>query len=257
MDQAALVPGEGKKIFFLYPHSVIKDEMLDILIMAGFETYTTADSGRALRLLEKFPGSIIFINIDERFTEKEWEAYIRSIQEGDATKHSLIGILSYNQDKKLMQKYLMEMRIQCGYIQLKLGVQDSTKIILDALAANEARGRRKYIRAFCEDDAYATLNFREANQRFQGKIFDISSAGIAARIENLGEKAPNTVLKEVQLKLHGSLVMTDTIVIGKRRGDINVYILLFDPGRLTREGKLAIHHYIKQCLQKYIDNLKV
>jgi hypothetical protein len=257
MDQTELVPGEGKKIFFLYPHSVIKDETLDILIMAGFETYITADSGRALRLLEKFPGSILFINIDERFNEKEWEAYIRSIQERDATKNSLIGILSYNQDTKLMQKYLMEMQIQCGYIQLKLGVQASTKIILDALAANEARGRRKCIRAFCEDDIHATLNFRDGNKMFQGKILDISSAGIAARIEKLGEKAPNTMLRELQLKLRGSLVMTDAIIMGKRRGDNNVYILLFDPNSLTQEGRLAIHHYIKQCLQKYIDNLKV
>ncbi|MDR2303682.1 MAG: PilZ domain-containing protein [Treponema sp.] len=257
MDQAVLASGEGKKIFFLYPHSVIRDEMLDVLIMAGFETYTSADSGRVLRLLEKFPGSILFINIDERFTEKEWEAYIRSIQERDATKDSLIGILSYNQDTKLMQKYLMEMRIQCGYIQLKLGVQASTKIILDALAANEARGRRKYIRAVCEDDTHATLNFKDYNQMFHGKILDISSVGIAARIEKLGEKAPNTVLKGVQLKLHGSLVMIDAIIMGKRQDDNDVYILLFDPNRLTRESKLAIHHYIKQCLQKYIDNLKV
>ncbi|MDR1445345.1 MAG: PilZ domain-containing protein [Treponema sp.] len=257
MDQAAPVPREGKKIFFLYPHSVIKDEMLDVLIMAGFETYIAADAGRTLRLLEKFSGSFLFINIDEHFTEKEWEAYIRSIQEGAATKNSLIGILSYNQDTKLMQKYLMEMQIQCGYIQLKLGLQASTKIILGALAANEAKGRRKYIRADCEDDVYATLNFRDANQVFQGKIFDISSAGIAARIDKLGEKAANTVIKEVQLKLHGNLVMTDTIVMGKRRDDVNVYVLLFDPNRLTREGKLAIHHYIKQCLQKYIDSLKV
>jgi hypothetical protein len=151
----------------------------------------------------------------------------------------------------------MEMQIQCGYIQLKLGVQASTKIILDALAANEAKGRRKYIRAFCEDDTYATLNFKEQNQIFQGKILDISSAGIAARIEKLGEKAPNTVLKEVQLKLHGSLVMTDAIMMGKRRGDNNVYILLFNPNSLDQENKLSIHHYIKQCLQKYIDNLKV
>jgi hypothetical protein len=52
----------GKKIFLLYPHSVIHDEMPDILIMAGYETYTVQDEKRARKLLEKFPGSIMFIN---------------------------------------------------------------------------------------------------------------------------------------------------------------------------------------------------
>jgi hypothetical protein len=38
---------QGKKIFLLYPHSVIRDEMLDLLIMAGFETYTLLDEQKA------------------------------------------------------------------------------------------------------------------------------------------------------------------------------------------------------------------
>jgi hypothetical protein len=64
------LPGEGKKIFLLHPHSVIREDMLDILIMAGYETYTVLDEKRARKLLEKFPGSIMFINIDEGLKEK-------------------------------------------------------------------------------------------------------------------------------------------------------------------------------------------
>jgi hypothetical protein len=251
-------PGaEGKKIFLLYPHSVIHEEMLDILIMNSFETYTLRDHKRAHKLLEKFPGSIIFINIDNGLPEKEWEAYIRELQENPATNSCKIGILSYNQDKNLMQKYLMEIVVPCGYIQLKLGIQESTKIILNALEANEAKGRRKYIRAFCADDTYATMNYKSGPDIFQGKILDISSAGIAARIEKLPEMPPNTLMKEIQLKLHGALVMIDAVLMGKRRDDNTTYILLFDPSRMDQNNKLVIHRYIKQSLQKYIDQLKV
>jgi hypothetical protein len=246
----------GKKIFLLYPHSVIHEEMLDLLIMAGYETYTLLDEKKARKLLVKFPGSIMFINIDEGLKEKEWEAYIRGIQEDPQTRDSRLGIMSYNQDRALMQKYLMELSIPCGYVQLKLGLQESTKIILGALEANEARGRRKCIRAECEDDINATLNYKGDSAIYHGKILDISSAGIAARFERFANLPPNSLLREVQLKLRGGIVMADMILMGQRRGDQHTYILLFDP-KLSKEHKIIIHRYIKQCLQKYIDALKV
>ena len=247
---------EGKKIFLLYPKSVIKDEMLDVLIMAGYETYTLLDKDKARKLLAKFPGSIMFINIDEGLKEEEWEAFIRDIQKDPATKDSRLGIMSYNQDRELMQKYLMEISIPCGYIQLKLGLQESTKIILGALEANEARGRRKYIRADCEDDINAAVNFKIASGLSLGKILDISSAGIAARFDKAFELSLSTLIKDVQLKLRGGLVMTDMTYMGQRRDDKHVYIMLFD-AKLSTENKLIIHRYIKQCLQKYIDALRV
>ncbi|MDR3166512.1 MAG: PilZ domain-containing protein [Treponema sp.] len=246
----------GKKIFFLYPHSVIHDELLDNLIMNGFEAYTVRDHKRARSLLMHFPDSIMFINIDEGLKEKEWEAYIRELQGNEKTRRCRLGILSYNTDRALMQKYLMDMSIPCGYIHLKLGIQESTKIILSALNANEARGKRKYIRVSCEDEPNATMNYRTADGTYYGKLLDISSAGIAIKIERFGDYAPNTLFRNVQLKLRGSLVMLNTILMGKRRDDRDVWIFLFDP-HMSPESKLTIHHFIKQSLQRYIDQLQV
>jgi hypothetical protein len=231
--------------------------MLDILLMNGFETYTLRDHKRAIKILEHFPDSIVFINIDDGMPEKEWEVYVRSLQENPKTKDVRMGILSYNQDKKLMEKYLMDISVPCGYIQLKLGIQESTKIILNALNVNEAKGRRKYIRAFCEDDPNVTLNYKDDTGFFQGKILDISSAGLAARIPKLPDAYINAKMHDVQLKLRGALVMTDMVLMGKRKDDMDICILLFDPAKLDQENKLVIHHFIKQSLQKYIDQLKI
>jgi hypothetical protein len=247
----------GKKVFLLYPHSVIHEEMLDILIMSGFETYILRDHKRAVKILERFPGSIMFINIDEGMREREWEMYIRALQENSKTASTRLGILSYNQDKSLMEKYLMDLSLPCGYIQLKLGIQESTKIILNALQANEAKGRRKYIRAFCADDIYATMNYKCPEGLFQGKILDISSAGIAAKISNFPPMPANAVLRGIQMKLRGGMVMANAILMGMRQDDREVLILLFDPSTMNQNNKLVIHHYIKLCLQKYIDNLKL
>jgi hypothetical protein len=247
----------GKKIFFLYPHSVIHDEMLDILIMNGYESYAIRDHKRALRLLEHFPGSIMFVNIDEGLEERAWEEYIQEIQRNPKTRDSRLGILSYNTDKDLMQKYLMDIGVPCGYIHLKLGLQASAKIMLEALKANEAKGRRKFIRAFCEDDATALMNYKSPDgQTYYGKILDISSAGIAAKIDRFGDFPPNSRLREVQLKLRGTLVLTDVILMGNRRDDANEWIFLFDP-KMPPNHKLVIHRFIKQNLQRYIDQLNV
>jgi len=253
-ESAAPAPAQGKKIFLLYPHSVIQQEMLDILIMAGYETYTLNDENRAFRLLAKFPGSVMFINIDEKHKESEWEAYIKGIQETPETKDTKIGILSYNTDQKLMQKYLMKLGVSCGYIQLKLGVKESTRIMLQALEANEARGRRKFIRAECGDDPNATANIKGASGLHNGKILDISAAGIAVRFDSLEDYSPNQLINGVQLRLHGSLLMTNMTFMGKRAD--SVCVLIFDP-KMDADKKLLVHRYIKQCLQRYMDNLKV
>jgi L-rhamnose mutarotase len=247
----------GKKIFFLYPHSVIHDEMLDILIMNGYESYAIRDHKKARRILEYFPGSIMFVNIDEGLEEREWEKYIQDIQQDPKTKDSRLGILSYNTDKSLMQKYLMQIGVPCGYIHLKLGLQASTKIMLEALKANEAKGRRKFIRVSCNDDTSATMNYKNSDGViYYGKLLDISSAGIAVRIENFADFPPNSKLRETQLKLRGTLVLTDVILMGNRRDDKNEWLFLFDP-KMPQNHKLVIHRYIKQSLQRYIDQLDI
>ena len=247
---------QGIKIFLLYPHSVIRDDMLDVLIMAGYETYTLTDEKKARKMLVKFPGSIMYINIDEGLKEKEWENYIKGILDDASTKETRLGIMSYNQDRDLMQKYLMGIGLPCGYVQLKLGLQESTKIIISVLEAIEARGRRQCIRAECEDDINATVNYKVDTSVYRGKILDISSAGIAARFDKAPSLANNASLHEVQLKLRGGLVMTDMIFIGQRRDDKRIQILLFDP-KISTDNKLTVHRYIKQCLQKYINGLRV
>lgn len=229
--------------------------MLDILIMAGFESYVIYDHERVLKLLAKFPGSIMFINIDDKLPERDWEYYIKKIQEDPKTAGSRLGILSYNTDQKLMQKYLMDIAVPCGYIQLKLGIKESTRIMLIALEANEARGRRKYIRAFCREDSLATVNFKGSTGTiFNGKILDISAVGMAAMFERLEPIPANSVVRETQLKLHGSLVLTNMVFIGKRED--NAVIFLFD-AKMNPDKKVTIHHFIKYTIQHYMDNLKV
>jgi hypothetical protein len=248
-------PIEGRKVFFLYPHSVIQDDLVDELIMQGFEIYILRDHRRARKLIERFPGSIMFINIDERLEEPEWEAYIREIQENPSITTRL-GILSYNTDRALMEKYLMDIMVPCGYVQLKQGTKESALIIRNALLANEAKGRRKSFRAICEEGS-GVMNFKGDSWAINGAILDISSAGFAAKMERPQKLEKNTLLRKVQLKLRGSPAMADLIYLGPRYDDPDIWVLLFDPTSITDDAKLAINHFIKLCLQRLIDTVEV
>jgi hypothetical protein len=151
----------------------------------------------------------------------------------------------------------MDIGVPCGYIHLKLGLQASAKIMLEALRVNEAKGQRKFIRVSCEDDVAVTMNYKSPEGIiYYGKLLDISSAGMAVKIDKFGDYPPNSKLREVQLKLRGTLVLTDVILMGNRRDVKTEWIFLFDP-KMSLNHKMVIHRFIKQSLQKYIDQLNV
>ncbi|MCL2601669.1 MAG: PilZ domain-containing protein [Treponema sp.] len=242
---------QGKKTFLLYPHSVIREEMLDTLLMAGFETYALFNEEKARNVLVKYPGSTMFINIDEYLEEKEWESYIRSIQEDPRTKSSRLGIISYNHDQQLMEKYLINLSIPCGYIQLKLGLKESTRIMIKVLQANEAREGPCKFRVSCEQEKSSTFNYQGYWGIYRGKLLELSASGIAVRFEKTGYFYPGTVLQGVQLKLHGKIIITDMTIVGQRRDDEHVYILLFQ--NLSFDHRFAVFRYMKHCMEKKIE----
>ena len=136
--QTFLIPHEVKLgvFLFLYPHSVIQETMLQVLITAEIEVALVSDHKKALRVIGKYPDSVLLVNIDEGLSEEEWERYITQIMKLDATKNVKIGVLTYNENADLAQKYLINIGVQCGYIVLKLGLKESAAILLKTLEAN-------------------------------------------------------------------------------------------------------------------------
>jgi hypothetical protein len=215
------------------------------------------DTRRAELLFEKYDDAICFVNIDTGFSEPEWETWIRKILAEPKFSKIGIGIVSYNSNEKLQKKYLMDIGIQCGYIKLKLGRDESIKILLATLNANEAKGRRKYVRADATGDALSSLNFTHGRLQIIGKIVDISVVGFACILDPDPELAKNMLLSDVQLKLRASLLRTDLILLGSRPvEDRNQYIFLFPP-KIENHAKAKIRSYIQMTLQtsleKYIE----
>jgi hypothetical protein len=244
----------GKKVFFLYPPSVIHDDLVTRLLDQEYEVYMIKSHQIAEKLFARFPDAICFVNIDAGMGERDWEGWIRAILANPATKGIGIGIVTYNADEALQKKYLMDIGITCGFVKLKLGMEESTKILLTTLKAAEAKGRRKFVRASCEHDTISSLNVREGQFDVTGTLRDMSVVGFSCVLDPDPEFQKNTVLHDIQLRLRGTLVHTEAIVFGKREEERTTYVMLFTP-RMEPLTRQKIRAYIQAALQFEIERI--
>jgi hypothetical protein len=245
----------GRKVFFLYPHSIVRDIVKEI-IKSEYEVYVVEDHVRLKNLLLKYPNSIVFVNIEERLREEEWEKFIKDILTGPATKGTGIGVLTYfDRSKALTEKYLLELGVNCGYIRLKTDIAKCKDIIFKLLEANEARGKRRFVRGLC-NPRLDTFNVLVGGTRCSGKVLDLSIAGMACQFTDLARKVEAGMdLKDIQLVLRGIHCQLDgkVIRVDRRGGDADVYIVLFKAESLIPMIKDKIHSFIHICLQNTID----
>lgn len=244
----------GKKVFFLYPHSVIKSDLIHDFVQNEYEVYTLKDYKKVKLLLKKYKDSILFINIDDVLNETEWYEFVESIVKSKDYEGVQVGILTYNENEDLAKKYLIDLAVPCGFIQLKLGKEQSRSIILKSLEVNESKGQRKYVRATSSNTQKSTFNVQVGADYRTGYVNDISSVGMSCVFNEEVGLTKNAILRKIQLKLNGKLVLVDAIVFGSRKLENNqlVYVLMFT-NNITDDNKSKIHAYISATLQVNMD----
>ena len=244
----------GKKVFILHPQSVIKEEMLHLLIAAEYEVALLYETQKTLRALSKHPNSILFINIEDGMKEAEWTTFITNIMDNEKTKGVRIGILAYNADPALQKKYLMDIGVQCGFVTLKLGLKESFKIMVKTLEANEAKGRRKYVRAVCGTGDKAMFNVKYGGDYLTGSILDISSVGMACTFDKPQNLKLGLDLDDIQLKLRAVLCRVKGKLVGMDKEKGERLVVLFSKKISPRE-RHKIHQFVYDRLQETIDAL--
>jgi hypothetical protein len=242
-----------KKIFFLHPSTVIQNEVAAELVQQEYEVYIVRDHEALRRILKRYPDSIVFADIDERMSEKEWETWIRGVLNDSEIIRVGVGILSVNGDEVLQRKYINSVKVQCGYTILKADLKNSIKQVLDILKAVDAKGRRKYIRATTENETLTTINFPLNGTFVNGTIKDISVVGLSCTFAEDPELSKNTLFQNIQVKLQSMLLKVEGIVFGSRMdGLTKIYVVLFTQ-RIDPEVRTKIRKYIQQNLQSKMD----
>jgi hypothetical protein len=243
----------GKKVFFVQPNSVIQKEMVAELISQEYEVLLISEAAQAKKLFAQYPDCLAFLNIDDGLSEEGWEAFVTEVQADPALSGVKLGILTYNTDQELARKYLMEYMVPCGFIKLSLGLAESTAVVLKVLEANEAKGRRKYLRVHCGDNT--KLNIKLLTGVVEGRILDISSVGMACTLKSGIDLKLHSVLESIQLQLKGTLCLVNGIVMGSRPledGSGKAYVVLFDP-KTAPVQREKIRGYLQWKLQSMID----
>ena len=229
----------GKKIFFLYPPPVLT-EVVDELAKQEFEVYLTREHEKLRKVIVSFPDAILFVNLDDGLDEAGWLAFVRAIRaEAPAVG---VGIITLNDDAALREHYLMNANVQCGFVSLKIGAAKTAEILAKTLEANEARGRRKFVRALCPPGAaQCAVDYEGAVLR--AELTDLSSAGMAIRFQGGASPKIGSVLREMSLTVKGQRFSPSGVIVAKRAGENgseNVHVVMFDPYSLddSRKDKL-------------------
>jgi len=242
----------GKKIFFLYPTVAVENKVIAELVQQEYEVYITKNKDTLRRVLQEYPDSIVFVDINEQMTEAEWEAWITSVKTSPDTKNVSLAIITNNDDEKIKRKYLLTIKVS-GYTVLKFDLDKAIVHIIEILQSLDAKGRRKYMRATTKGDSNATLNLPFNGMFVKGYVRDISVVGISCTLEGNPDIPKNTLFKDIQVKLLSSLLKVEGIVFGSRmEGSEKIYVVLFTQ-RIDPDVRVKVRKYIQQNLQAKMD----
>ena len=243
----------GKKIFFLYPTAVVQNRIISELIQQEYEVYIIKDKDAIKRVLKKYTDSVLFIDINEHMTEKEWETWISGIMNAPETSGVSVGVVTSNDDELVKRKYLQTAKVPCGYTVLQSDMDNAIAHIFEVLHSLNAKGRRKFIRATTTGEQNATVNLSLDGTFVNGHIKDISVVGVSCTLEHDPDIVKNALLKDIQVKLQGGLFKVEGIVFGSRMdGKEKVYIILFTQ-RIDPNIRTRIRKYIQHNLQNKMD----
>jgi hypothetical protein len=243
----------GRKIFFLNPLPLIQNQVIDELVQREYEAYVVRDRVIMRKVLKQFPGSLVFIDIDQIIGEKEWEGWIREAMKADDLADIRIGVLTANRSDILQNKYAHMLRLPCGYTMIHRDLHITVTQVLAVLDTNEAKGRRKYLRATTEDEGRAVVNFPLGGRFISGSIRDISSAGFSCAFNEDPEFTKNSAFSNVQIKLRHTILNVETVIFGSRmEGIAKTYVALFTD-RISPDSRVKIRKYIHGNLQAKMD----
>lgn len=244
----------GKKVFFINPASVM-EEVFPALANAEFEVYRITRHQRLTRYLARYPSCLVFINIDEGDDEEIWKAWIKEIKQAPGGQETAIGVLTMLGGDERRNAYLMDLNVAC-FITLSLGMAKTTDILLKTLEANEARGRRRYVRVNCPPES-ANFNCHLDSELVRGRVMDLSSVGMAVAWDDSTSLPTGARLSNLQLNLKGIRLTLNGVVMGRRDAPTmgTIHLVMFEPASVTQEKRDKLRAYIRKTLQATMDDL--
>ncbi len=232
----------GRKTFFILPDtSLMPESYLEDYFALGYECYYVAFDKRVniekkVKVITSlFKDLIIFFNIDYNLNlpDFSWDDFIYDyIHENDNA--SSVGILytkrqTKEEKNRLERRYLYEMGVRCGCIQLEYQKVQNFELIGKILYANQAQGRRKTIRALCTSACTYTYTYGPYKDSITGTLQDISLSHFTILVSGVGlEIKLYEKIADVHFNIRGFLFRSDAVLVMERpvNGDM-LYVFAF------------------------------
>jgi hypothetical protein len=233
---------DGIKTFFITPDlSCMPEDFLPSFFLKGFEAYYLLDDpyldmpSKVEVLFSLFPDLILFFNIDRKLSGIDWPIFIASLKKRYRDR-AMIGVLhsqrkDESEKKALEVTYLYDIGIYCGCIPVGERRASNLMLLMGVLTANQANGRRKYLRTICT--AACSLNLEREGQRYAATVKDVSVSHISCVFDLINPDIPiYEKCRSIQLNLAGTICAVDAVVCKKRivEGSL-LYVFVFCTNR--------------------------
>lgn len=245
----------GRKTFFICPDtSLIPESFLEDYFSLGYECYFI-ENDKKMKLEKKleilislFHDVIFFFNVDYNIADISWPVLIRQIIDQYVNQAS-IGVLytkRQTQDEKnrMEYKYLYELGLACGCIQLEYQKKINFNIIERILYANQAQGRRKNIRALCTKAC--TFTFSIDGNECSGVLQDISLSHFSfVYPKGIMNIQMYEKLSDIHFNIRGFMFRSDAVLIMQRQnaaGDLFIF------GFVSSTGANGLDERLKSLL---------
>lgn len=216
----------GIKTFFIVPEaSLFPEDFLKTCCLRGYETYfLDVDPYCTLEkkirtLFELFPQVILFFNIDRPLHGIEWPIFIGTLQR-EYGERAMIGVTyqkrnSAEEGRAIERLYLYTIGIVCGCIGIGFQKTKNVHVFLTVLAANQANGNRKSLRAFCDSGFKGQILLK--GKTYHCSLRDISISHFSCTCsEDMPEIPLHEKIADIRLNLRGVLIKSDAVLCLKR-----------------------------------------
>ena len=255
---------KGRKTFFIAPdRTLFPQSYLEEYLTLGYECYFI-DTDIFLPMKEKvdiilsvFKDSILFFNIDAPIQGASWEEIIHDMQ--IKYPSALFGVLyakrhSQAERQSLEHQYLYTMGIQCGCIQLEYQKRENFQIIEQVLYANQAMGRRKYVRALCSSSCLFSFTL-DKQGTIQDKLTDISISHFSFVVpDGRLQLADYEKVSDIVFTIHGLRFRSDAVLYMTRPVE-NVILFVF--AFQSKNGQSGLDPVNKQLITPKLYELMI
>lgn len=242
----------GRKVFFVYPPYYITNTIIPKLSEAEYEVYIINQYQRIKPILQKFPDSICFFNIDaDDLTYTEWFRFLKSFEEDEVLSTIFFGVISQHAPKIHREHFMSDIQLPAGFIQYVPDLPALTDRYIKILDLNGALGKRKFIRADCGFDRSIYIEIDVGGTRIPLILQNISSVGLScyANKAHIPYLADNSVHRAVFYL--GNYTFTGSIIIIMKREvkEHSIVVMLFSQG-LSYASKNSVREFIRLKLQE-------